>query len=304
MDKREFIKRALDTSNAFISTDSEAIKVNPNVWEMKLRDYEEKNLIVTPLAEVFDFRGVGRDYTVTVDVAPSAAAALVETTNISISSISNAQVTFTPTEYGTAFQVTRKEMARSLFNVMDNFTKKLGYSMAQKKDALAVAAMYAGAGNSVIVNSVSATSDLASTDTMTLASITEAIKLNEEDLFTMNKKLLVGYAQKQQLLDLGALRDASQFGSREAIAGGVVGNLYGLDVVVSHSITTTSNVAKAIVLAETGTGEQALGYAIKRDPIIETEYHALGRYWDIVGHEEYNFQVIHANAICTIATYA
>ena len=64
-----YIKKALDTSNAFLSTDAEAIKVNPNIWDIKLRDYGEKNLVVTPLAQVYDFRSYGRDYTVTVDVA-------------------------------------------------------------------------------------------------------------------------------------------------------------------------------------------------------------------------------------------
>jgi HK97 family phage major capsid protein len=301
--KKEIIKRALDTSNASISTATESVAVNPNIWDYKLRDYEEKKLIFTPLATQFDFRGAGVDYKVTIDEAPSAAAALVETTNVSISAISSRNVTFTPTEYGAAYQVTRKQMVRSFFNTMENMVKKLGYSMALKKDALAVSTVQTGAGNSVIVNSVSATTDLASTDTLNYAAITKAIKLIEEDVYTPSK-LLINYAQKQQLLDISTIHKANEFGTRDAIANGLVGELFGLEIYVSHSIPTTSNVAKAVVLGESQTGEQAFGYAIKRDPIIENEYHALGRYWDIVGHEEYDFQVLHPNAICTIATYA
>jgi len=304
MQKKEFIKRALDVTNAFLTSDSNADDVNPNIWQFRLRYYEEKNLIFTPLAEQIDFRSPGQDYTVTIDEAPSIAAALVETTNISIQAITNRQVTFEPTEYGVAMQTTRKESVRAFFNVIDNMTKKLGYSLALKKDALAVAAVQDGAGNSVLVNDASATTDLASTDTLDYASITKAIKLNEEDLYVNNKFLLINYAQKQQLLNLGTIHKSNEFGTRDAIQKGLVGELFGLLVFVSHSIPTSANVAKAVVLAETGTGEQAFGYAIKRDPIIEREYHALGRYWDIVAHEEYNFQVLHPNGICTIATYA
>jgi len=304
MNKKEFLIRALDTSNAFISTDSEAVAVNPNIWDFRLRDYEEKNLVVTPLAEQFDFRGAGVDYKVTIDDAPSSASGLTETVDVTISSFSTRNVTFTPTEYGAAYQITRKEAVRAFFNVAERMVKKLGYSMAQKKDSLAVSTIQDGAGNSVIVNSKSATTDLASTDTLDLASITKAIKLNEEDLYVDNFALLVNYSQKQSLLDITQLQKANEFGTRSAINSGVVGSLFGLNVVVSHSIPTASNVAKAIVLGRSQTGESAFGYAIKRDPIIEREYHARGRFWDIVGHEEYDFKVLHPNAICTIASYA
>jgi len=304
MRAQEYIKKALDTSNAFISTDSEAVAVNPNIWDFQLRDYEEKNLIFTPLAEQFDFRGAGVDYKVTIDEAPSAAAALTETTDIGISSFSTRNVTFTPTEYGVAYQITRKEAVRAFFNVADRMVKKLGYSLAQKKDALAVTCVQDGAGNEVLVNSKSATTDLASTDTLDYASITKAIRLNETDLYVNNFALLLNYTQKEQLLNLGTINEANKFGTRDAIQQGLIGNLFGLNTYVSHSIPTSANVAKAVVLARSQTGESAFGYAIKRDPMVEKEYHALGRFWDIVAHEEYDFQVLHPNAICTIATYA
>jgi len=304
MQPREFIKQSLDSTNAFFSTQTEAVAVNPNIWDRRLREYEEKVLAVTPLAEAYDFRGDGVDYKVTIDDAPSAAAELTETTDVSISAFSTRNVTFTPTEYGAAYQLTRKEAVRAFFNVAERMVKKLGYSMAQKKDALGYSCLVDNAGNSVLVNDKSATTDLASTDTLDYESITEAIKKNEEDLYTDNRYLLINHAQKQQLLNLGTINKANEFGTRDAIQRGVVGELFGLQVIACHSVTTTSNVAKAIVLGVSQTGEAAFGYAIKRDPMIEREYHALGRYWDIVGHEEYDFKALHPNAICTIATYA
>lgn len=303
MSKKEYIKRALSTTNGFImSESSEAQAVNPNIWDFRLREYEEANLIFTPQCEVFDFRGAGTDYKVTIDETPSAAAALVETTDVTISAFSTRNVTFDPTEYGAAYQITRKESVRAFFNVAERMVKKLGYSMALKKDSLGVSTAISGTGNSVIVNGVSATTDLASTDTLNYAAITKACREIENDYYTP-MKLFTNHYGKQQILDISTVNKANEFGTRDAVAKGFVGELFGLQIFVTTQIPVTSNVTKTLVLGESGTGEQAVGYAIKRDPIIEREYHALGRYWDIVGHEEYAFKVIHPNAICTIAHY-
>jgi N4-gp56 family major capsid protein len=304
---REFLKRSLDTSNGFISSDSEATKVNPQIWERILRDYEEQKLVLTPLATPFDFRGAGSTYTVTVDEAPSAAAETAETTDVSISSVSFRQVTFNPVEQSKAFQVTRAQMARGFFNAMENFSKKLGYAMAMRKDNLCRDEIYDNAGNEVIVNGVSAASDIASSDTLNYDAILEALKDNEEDLYFNHKYLVVSPQQKQQLLALGTINKANEFGTRSAIQSGVIGELFGVQVVMASNITTatagSATYGRAIVLSESASGEQAVGYAIKRDAMIETEYHARGRYWDIVGHEEYDFKMLHDDAACLILTY-
>ena len=222
-------------------------------------------MIITPLAQQFDFRGAGADYRVTIDEAPTAAAELTETVDVPISAFSTSYVTFTPTEYGAAYQLPRKEAVRAFFDVAQRMTTKLGYAMAQKKDSLAYSTAISGAGNTVYVNSKTTTTDLAPTDTLDYDSITRAIKANEEDLFVNNKYLIINYAQKQQLLNLGTINQADSFGTRDAIQKGLIGELFGLMVYATHSVTTSSNVAGALVLAETQTGEQALGYATDRD---------------------------------------
>lgn len=306
MNKKDFIKRSLDTTNAFGSFQDEAEAVNPNIWDFRLREYQEKLLVLTPQAEQFDFRGAGTDYKVTIDEAPSAAAALTETVDVPISAFSTRNVTFDPSEYGAGYQLTRNEAVRAFFNVADRMTKKLGYAMAQKKDSLAYTAVQSGAGNSVIVGTSTHASTLGASDTLSYAAITEAIKLIEEDLY-MPMDMFISYQQKQDLLNLQTVNEADKFGTRDAVAKGLVGELFGLKIWVSHSVTkqTTagSDFEDAIVLGVTGSGERAFGYAIKRDPMIEREYHARGRYWDIVAHEEYDFKVLHPNAICKISTY-
>ena len=313
MNNREFIKRALDSSNAFFSTQTEAVAVNPNIWDRRLRDYQEKLLIVTPLAEQYDFRGDGVDYRVTIDESPSAATDLTETTDVAISAFATRYTTFTPTERGAAYQLTRKEAARAFFNVAERMVTKLGYSLAQRKDALAVTQIQTDATTTIMPNSVTAETALASTDTLDYDVILTG-KSTIENLYYLPIDLLINFTQKQQILNLGTVNKANEFGTRDAIQKGLIGELFGLNVWASHSIPTVAATgaastdviqnAKAVVLGESRTGEKAFGYAIKRDPIIEREYHARGRYWDIVAHEEYDFQTLHPDAICLIQTAA
>jgi hypothetical protein len=105
--------------------------------------------------------------------------------------------------------------------------------------------------------------------------------------------------------NLITLADASQFGTRQILDTGVIGQVFGMKVYVSDNVTiATTNLSKAVVMGVSRTGERPFGYAIKRDPIIEREYHARGRYWDIVAHEEYDFATLHPDAICLIHCYS
>lgn len=306
MATQEFIKRALDTTNAFFSTGSEATAVNPNVWDMRLREFQEKMLVVTPLAEQVDFTQPGTDLKITIDEEPSAAAALVETDDVSISSFSTRNVTHDPAEYGAAYQLTKSEAVRAFFDVAERMVRKLGYSTALKKDRLGAAAIQDGATSNVFPNSVTAATDIASTDTLDYASILEAKRTIEEYQYVPTD-LLISYKQKQDLLSLGTINKADEFGTRDAIQRGVIGELFGLRVVASHSIqeetAATADTERAVVLGTTMSGERAFGIGIKRPLEIEREYHARGRFWDIVATEEYDFKVYHPNAICTITTY-
>jgi hypothetical protein len=311
MANKEFIKRAVQLeSNAFIYNSGAAAEgesIAPNVWDVALRDFEEKALIVTPLAEQFDFRKPGQDLTVTVDDRPSAAGALTETVDVTISAFTTRQVTFTPVEQGAAYQLTRGMAARGFFDIAERMVRKLGYSLAERKDTLAVSELQTGAGAAVIANGKSATSDLAATDFTSFLTDLSSAMYEIRQHFYKPKFLLINAYQEHKLRTHGTtitLADASQFGTREMIERGFVGRLFGLEVYTSDTIAATSNVAKAIVLGASQTGENALAYAIKRDPIIEKEYHARGRYWDIVAHEEYDFVLIHPDAVCTLATYS
>lgn len=307
--KKEFIKRTVQLeSDAFIyqgGAQAEAAAINPNIWDSRLRDYEEKSLIITNIAEQFDFRGAGVDFKVTVDDRPAAAGALVETTDVAVVAFTTRSVTFTPLEYGVSYQITRQEAVRAFFNVAERMVRKLGYALAEKKDKLAETELRTGATSTYLVNGKAATTDLASTDVLNLAAISEGAYA-VRSYFYKPKWLVINAFQEHKLRTGGgtiSLTDASQFGTREMMEKGFVGRIFGLDVVVSDNIEASSHITYALVVGVSKTGESALGYAIKRDPIIEREYHARGRYWDIVAHEEYSFELLHPDAVCKIGTY-
>ena len=304
MDKRQFLKRSLDTTNAFMAFHGdEGVKVNPNIWDTRLRDYQRKLLVLTPRAEYYDFTIPGQDYKVTLDEEPSAAADLVETTNVAVSEFSTRNVTFEPTERGARYQATYSEVARAFFPVAERMTNKLAYKLAVKKDNVAFNTLVSGvhATHVVIANGKSALTDIASTDTIGYAEILKAKRLIGKAQYVPTE-LHINHDQEEQLLRLGTIHKANEFGTRSAIENGLIGSLFGLDVFASHSIRSANDRAPAIVLGVTNSGEKAFGYAEKRRPQIETQRFAAGRYWDIVATEDYDFKVFHNKAYALIYT--
>jgi len=301
MNTKGFLARAID-SDAFVSTDAYATVVNPKIWDSSLRDYEEKMLVYTNHVTTFDFRQPGRDYTVTIDAAPTAAADVAETDAVSIQPITNRQVTFIPTERGSAMQTTRKELVRAFFPVMENMTKKLAYSLALKKDALGVSVAQAGATTALVAHDVASTA-IAPTDTLGLEDFTKANRVIK-NYYYRPVKAFICPSQEEQILNISQLQKANEFGSRSAIDEGLVGQLFGIKIYVSDSIPVATNKAKMLVQGESKTGEQAVGYAIKRDAMIERDYDPFFRAESLIAHEEYDFKVLHPNAIVTVESYA
>jgi hypothetical protein len=190
---------------------------------------------------------------------------------------------------------------------MDRMTKKIGYSLALARDADAISTARTAASNTVIANAVAAVSSLASTDTLGYEEVIEGARKIENYNYTPTDLVINNY-QKAQLLSLDKVNKANEFGTRDAIAKGLVGELFGIKIYATTQIgngsSSESLTAKAIMLGVTGSGEKAVGFAIKQDPMLKTDYDVLGRYHTLAAHEEYDFQALHPKAICTIATYS
>lgn len=301
---KELLKKAFDANAWIYIGNSEGQAVAPAKYDEMVRDYQDKTLVVAPLAEQFDFTQPGSTWTVTIDEAPSASALTVETDSAAVSAITNRQVTFTPVEYTKKFEASYTEMEDGFLKFMENASKKIGYAMGLKKDSVCVTTLYAGASNSVFVNSVAAASDLAATDYFNRNAVLRGMNQVRVGLYRPDS-LVISPIQEAALLNEGSIYKANEFGTRAAISNGLIGNLYGLDIYVSDTIAdnVASNVEKAIVLGKTGTGEKAFGVATARRPTVETDKDISFRKVEVVGSERYDVQVLHPDAVCLIGSY-
>lgn len=303
---KEFIQYAID-ANALTSTSAAGTALNPKIWDYMVRDFAEENLVMTQLSEVVDFRKPGVDLTVTFDIAPTAAESLAETAAITITADSVRQVTFTPTEYGKGFAATQKEMNRSFADTMSRFSKKLGYALAKQKDTLAISTARTAKTATVMPNAKTAATALASTDTMGYEVIINGARAIEGNLY-VPYALVMNHYQKADLLRLDKVNKANEFGNRDAVAKGLVGELFGIQLFVSTNLTNESsgatNTAQALLLGRHPNGEAPLAIGVKQDPRVATDYDIKYRYHEIVAHEEYQWQAIHPGGIVSIQTWS
>lgn len=299
MNKKELVKNAFD-ANAWTYLQSQDAKdVAPEIFEERVYDYQQKALVVAPLARQIDFTRSGRSLTVSIDEAPTAAATVVETDAVTYSAITNRQITFTPLMKAKAFQASRTEMEDGFLEFMGNATKKIGYALAQAKDDLAVSRIVAGATHQVFANSKTVATNVAATDELDLDLIADARKKIRQSYYNPSA-LVISPVGETQLLKNTNVQKANEFGTRQAIANGLLGSLYGVNIYVSDSITAASNRENAFMLGMTASGEEAFAHALVRRPTIRMDEDIDYDQVKVVGRERYDIQVLHPGAICIL----
>lgn len=307
MDTKEFIKRALDNGTVKLTGTGNIANTNPTIWDKDVSKYAEANLVMANLSKKYDFRGVGGDYVVSIDAAPSAAAAVAEDTEIPITGMAFTQVTFVPSEVGARFQVTDKEKRRSLVAIMENATMKLGYMYAQAIDADVLSTVRADTTNALGVNGHDATT-LVTADTLGLSAFTQARRVfNEVDY--IGYAAVLGPAGVEQIENLALFHSAEQYGSSAILKKGLVGNIMGFEIYETSKIKpvagTNVDYETVVFLAKTNiSGEEPMGLCIKADPSIEYERQATKRLTDLVAVGEFDVKVLHGEGIVTMKHYS
>lgn len=299
MDKMEFVGRALET-NSLTTAGAASSVINPEIWSKVLEDYAKSALVVAPLGVQDDsLLNTGGDVLNKTIRAEVTAAALTESTAITPNAISYTQVTVTPSEYGAAIAVTRKELVRAFFDVMDDKMKDIGYGLAKAKDTAIITALVAGAGNSVVVNGV-APSAIASSDTLDTDDIADARGAIRADDWSA-KYIIIHPDCEKSLLKLSDFIDASVYGGREAVLNGEIGKYLGMKVFVTTLIprnATTSTARDNLVM-----DDRAFIVAQKMAPTMDSEYKVLEREFVLAGVEDWGVSVLQANKICTLTAY-
>jgi N4-gp56 family major capsid protein len=299
MSKEMQVAKALET-NSFQTSAASAAYINPEVWVRSIEDFMKAKLVVAPLAKVYnELLGAPGDTLNVQFNAEIAAVALTESTAITPAAFSYTQVVFSPTEFGVAVALTRKERIRSIQDIMAEKTRDMGFALAKLKDTICVTTLVASAGNNVVANNV-AVSDIVSSDTMDtddIANALTALRNDEHD----GKYLIIHPKQENSLIKLSDFIDASVYGGREVVMNGEIGKYLGLRVLVTTQIqrnATTSTAYDALLL-----DDDAFGIANKMNVTFNSDYKVLEREFILAAVEEYDVKVLRANGICKITTY-
>ncbi|WP_298752988.1 N4-gp56 family major capsid protein [uncultured Arcobacter sp.] len=299
MSDGQMVTRALET-NSFQATATAAGYINPEIWVKQIRDFAKAKIVMEPLGKKYmELLGQAGD-TLNVQIsAELAAAALTESTAITPGAISYTQVVFTPSEYGLAVALTRKERIRSINDIMMEKTKEMGYSLAKVKDSKIIATLVSGTGNSVNVNSV-ATSAIASSDVLGTDDIANAVTAIRSDDYDA-KYIVIHPACENNLIKLSDFIDSSVYGGREVVMNGEIGKYLGMKVLVTTLIprnSTTTTARDNLVL-----DDEAFGVAYKMPITFNSDYKVLEREFVLAAVEEFDVQVLHANKVCTLTAY-
>ena len=309
-DGRNFLFRQFD-ANASLSPDFDGLGMQPSDWERRAREFQRENLVVTQRAEQFPLTQ-SKDYTVTIETEPEPFKETAETDPAHVQKYGSRQVTFEPTEFTEGFETSWTNIVRTFISEMDRFTQRLGYASAVAKDREAVQAIYDNADVETIYAGGKANrADLVAGDILTVQLLREVKRKTLRNRYRQRDFIISPEAEEQLLGDTN-VSFADRYGGTESIRNGEIGQLAGFNIVVAHSVQLADGganedeegmVSKNIAMGETGTGEAALGHGIIRQLMIETDYDPKYRMFGIYGHEEYDFKVLHSDAIFVVETY-
>jgi len=299
MSEQKTVARALETNSYATSGSGAAGGINPTYWAKKIEEFAKANLVVAPLGVVYrDLIGNGESFKVNFN-AEISAAALTETTVITPSAISYTTRTFTPTEYGLAVAITRKQRIRPMHDIMEEKARDMGYALAKLKDSTILTELQNSAGNSVVANGVEVSS-VASTDVMTTSTLADALKELRVDDYN-GKYLVIHPKQENNLIKLSSFVDASVYGGREVVMNGEIGRYLGMRVFVTTLVPrngTTSTAYDAFMM-----DDRAFGIAEKMPITFNQDYKVLEREYIMAAVEEYDVKILQENATCKITAY-
>ncbi|MDD4247500.1 MAG: phage major capsid protein [Methanosarcina sp.] len=235
-------------------------------------------------------------------------------------------VTIEPVEVALATAVTKQVIDEAMNSVLDEARQNMAETIADKEDQDILAALIAPeantgvtdhikyveakkdavvfeSGNWTLAQSVLEQSNITSTDVLDLSVIVEASEVIMNENGFMGDVLFIHPRQKASLLRDDNFIDAARNGSTMARAKGVIGEIFGLQVVTTRRVPT-------ITISGSATGYQAIlvdqsaaaVLAIKRPVTIETEYKPAERKHYLYFTQMYKAQRVNPGAVVLINT--
>lgn len=243
-----------------------------------------------------------------------------------------------PTEVGVAAKITKQAIEEAFISIMNDTLDEMAWAMSQKEDLDIVAAMVAttageeikfveadasaagsyvsgdwtvaqaGAFGSVVAGQwPTEQSNIVPADIIDLGVISYANEVVMSEAGFEGDVLFIHPKQKFDLMNNAQFVETSKAGDSNTFRKGVIGEIYGLEVVMSK------NLPKIVVsdgAASTQTGYQALlldasagcGFAVKRETTVETKYEPLERMHYAVITGVYKAKRLNDGAIVVINT--
>jgi hypothetical protein len=234
----------------------------PNIWSKEVLAARESTLVMVPRIKHYD-----RDI--------RAAGQTVEIPNLSNltanQKVANTQVVLNaPTETKTTLSINQhwessfllEDFAeiQSAYDAAAEYVKKTGYALAEKMDTTVVTEMTDNASSSVGAYGT------VLSDTTVLAGIR---KLDEAKVPSMGRTLAVTPQGKVELLAIDKYVRYDALGTGQAIANGKIGNIYGVEVVMSHNLKVTA--ATPTQNNHLLFHEEACAIAVQKDVTFESQ---------------------------------
>lgn len=233
-------------------------------------------------------------------------------------------VTIEPVEIALATAVTKQVIDEAMNSVLDEARQNMAETIADKEDQDILAAIVATdesttdpltyveakkdavtfvSGNWTGAQAAAEQSNISSTDVLDLSVIVEASEVIMNERGFTGDVLFIHPRQKASLLRDDNFIDAAKNGSTGARQKGVIGEIFGLEVVTTRRVPT-------ITISGSGTGYQAIlmdksaatVLAIKRPVTIETEYKPAERKHYIYFTQMYKAVRVNNGAVVLINT--
>lgn len=285
----------IDQAQDAAATDTASVDdIIPELWSKRVLQFMESNLVLGALPGVMDRTLVGTAGDILhlpiFDQVSAEAAAVAENASTTIVELTTSEATATPTEYSMAIQLTEKMISRSMVNMMEEGSRRLGYGLALKLEKLIrvelEATVNAGTNSGQLLDK---TGSQFSEDF--IADAKRIFRKNAPDA-EFSQIVAVLHPDHSVVLEKSSkFVDASVYGGREVLLNGEFGKYLGVRLLMSDIgrqgaadfDTDSTNDQDCWVL-----GPDAFRVAVKRDPYIRTQYIALERNWNVVATAEWN----------------
>lgn len=231
-------------------------------------------------------------------------------------------ITATPTEVGIGARITKQAIEEAMVSLLDDTIDNMAIGVALKEDADIVTALTAAddtnpvkyveanadndtfvSGDWTTANATGPFLNIDGDDVLDLSAIVEASEVVLHNEGFDADTLVIHPRQKASLLRDANFLEANRAGSTESRKKGVVGTLFGLDVVTSRNLNT-------VTISGSATGYQAIMLdssaagvlAVKRPVTVETDYIPKERMHYIFATSMYKAERLNNKAICLILT--